>query len=39
MEKIIEILSSNGVEQDKSEQFGKYYQMLIEWNDDYDMVG
>ena len=33
MEKIIEILSSNGVEQDKSEQFGKYYQMLIEWNE------
>lgn len=33
MDKIIEILTDNGIDKAKSKTFGKYYQMLIEWNE------
>lgn len=33
MEKIIKILTDNGIDTDKSTSFGKYYQLLIEWNE------
>ena len=33
MEKLIEILSQNAVDMSTCQLFGKYYQMLIEWNE------
>lgn len=33
MDKIIEILTTNGVDKQKSELFGKYYHLLIDWNE------
>lgn len=32
MEKIIEILSKNNIDSETCQEFGKYYQLLIEWN-------
>ena len=33
MKKIIEILENHGIDNTTSEAFGKYYQLLIEWNE------